>query len=309
MHIGILGTGFGSYHGKIYNMLDQEVEVTIWGRQVQKLEELKSEMGCNITTRLEDILENESIDLVDVCLPSALHREYTIKVLKSGKDALIETPAVLTIEDGEAILDVMKETGQQVYVNMFIRYDQPYIYLHKAHLDQRYGKLKHLSIYRKTPPLWGALGLDSMATSLMIHDLDFITWLLGKPKDMFYKAIESDDHTKAYIDCQLLYDNSLVHLVGHSMAPFGYPFSVGYEAVFDNGMIRYYEDGYEDHQEGALEVFFDGTKETIKLEEVMHCKAVLEQVVLGHKNGDLSRLKLADALVSLELALKMQELI
>lgn len=31
MHIGILGTGFGKYHGELYKKIDPSIRLTFWG--------------------------------------------------------------------------------------------------------------------------------------------------------------------------------------------------------------------------------------------------------------------------------------
>ena len=37
MHIGILGTGFGKYHGELYKKIDPSIHLTFWGRNDSKL--------------------------------------------------------------------------------------------------------------------------------------------------------------------------------------------------------------------------------------------------------------------------------
>lgn len=39
MHIGILGTGFGKYHGELYKKIDSSVQLTFWGRNEEKLKQ------------------------------------------------------------------------------------------------------------------------------------------------------------------------------------------------------------------------------------------------------------------------------
>jgi len=306
MKIGILGTGFGSYHLELYQQIDQNIEVIIWGRNEEKLGEIKEKFGCSTTSNIEDILGDSSIELVDVCLPTSVHKKYAIMVLRSGKDVLLETPAVICLEEGVDILKAIQETGKQVYVDMFTRYEPAYEYLYNVNKKNSYGQLKHLFIYRRTPALWGSLGLDTIHTSLMIHDLDFICWLMGKPNIMYNYGIENKEKSGAHVDCQLLYEQGMVHLVGNSMEPMGYPFAVGYEAVFESGSIKYYENGYKDHAESRLEIFKNGGKEEVELIQETHCRRVLESILESRQDGDISRLKFEEALVSLELALKIQ---
>ena len=42
--------------------------------------------GISLYTDLDQMLANEEIDTVDVCLPTYLHKEYTVKLLRAGKN-------------------------------------------------------------------------------------------------------------------------------------------------------------------------------------------------------------------------------
>lgn len=61
------------------------------------------------------LLEDTEIDLVDICLPNFLHAEVAIAAMKAGKDVICEKPFATTLEDGERIVAVQKETGQKYF--------------------------------------------------------------------------------------------------------------------------------------------------------------------------------------------------
>ena len=75
-----------------------------------------------------------------------------------------------------------EEYGKHVFVNQFIKFELPFQYLFELIKNGELGSLKALHINRKTPTLWGDLSLDRITTDLMIHDFDFVTWLLGSPE-------------------------------------------------------------------------------------------------------------------------------
>ncbi len=61
------------------------------------------------------LLEDPEIDLVDICLPNFLHAEVAIAAMTAGKDVICEKPFATTLEDGERIVSVQKETGQRYF--------------------------------------------------------------------------------------------------------------------------------------------------------------------------------------------------
>lgn len=126
MHIGILGTGFGKYHGELYKKIDPTIHLTFLGRNVEKLQKIQSELNCDYTTDMNEFLENDTFDFIDICLPSQIHAEYAFKALKKNHSIFLETPAVTSIEDGIKIMELAKKTGNKVFVNMFLLYDPYY---------------------------------------------------------------------------------------------------------------------------------------------------------------------------------------
>ena len=304
MHIGILGTGFGKYHGELYKKIDPSIHLTFWGRDDMKLKRISSELICDYTTDINEFFTDRSFDFIDICLPSHLHAEYALKALENKHSIFIETPAVTSLKDGVDIMEAAKKYGKKALVNMFLRYDPYYHMIFEYSRNKKYGALKHLSIYRKTPPIWGRLGADNIALSLMIHDLDFVTWLSKDIKLDSHNVITNSDNSCAIIDC-LLSENSLnVHLQGNSMLPLSSPFSVGYEATFEHAYISYFENSSRDSYDSECYIYYDDKKEKITLERDEHCKSLLKAAIMDFCNNKDSGLAIENALPALTIALK-----
>ncbi len=307
MHIAILGTGFGAYHGELYKKMNTDIELTIWGRDKKKLEVLQKKLDCNITLDINDIWSNKNISLIDICLPSDIHKEYTVQALKNRKDVFLETPGVLKLEDAYEIIEAMRQYRKKVFVNMFLRCEPPYEYLYNTLKKKELGTLKHLNIYRRTPALWGSLGFSSICTNFMIHDIAFVTYLLGKPDQIIHQGIENSEGSMAIIDLFLDYKKTKVHVLGSSMEPMGYPFSVGYEAMFEKGVVKYFEDGYENSTEMGLFLYSGGKRQAIKYEEEEHCKKSLETIINNINNKHSNKMDFTEAMISLKIAFELEE--
>ena len=94
MNIAILGTGFGKEHAKLFCQEKLADKIVVWGRNPEKLEEIKKEVDVQTTTNLDDILNDQTIELVDVCLPTQVHAEYAIKALRAGKHIALKLISV-----------------------------------------------------------------------------------------------------------------------------------------------------------------------------------------------------------------------
>ncbi|MDD2504245.1 MAG: Gfo/Idh/MocA family oxidoreductase [Clostridia bacterium] len=302
MHIGILGTGFGKYHRELYKEIDPSIHLTFWGRNDEKLKKIQSELKCDYITDINEFLECRTVDFIDICLPSQLHSEYAIKALQKNQSVFIETPAVTSIEEGIEIMETAKITGKKVLVDMFIRYDPYYRMIYDYSQNQKYGALKHLTVFRRTPPFWGKMGDDTIAASLMIHDLDFVSWLGKDLKIVSYEVTTNNDNSGAVIDCLLSNPSLKVHVQGNSMLSMGSPFSIGYEATFENASISYIEKSFQESVETECFIYSEGETEKVTFELDQHCKALLVEALKDFRNEKDSGLTIENALPALSIA-------
>ncbi len=88
IRIAIIGSGFSAtFHIENYKKVHGiEVEIAgIFSRNIQKTKDFaKIHQIENVYHSLEDVLTDQTIDMVDICTPNALHEEFAVKVLESG---------------------------------------------------------------------------------------------------------------------------------------------------------------------------------------------------------------------------------
>ena len=63
------------------------------------------EFGIRIYTSLEEMLRDESIEVISLCTPDHTHAELADKILRSGRHLLLEKPLALTLREAEGMLD------------------------------------------------------------------------------------------------------------------------------------------------------------------------------------------------------------
>ncbi|GAB2990368.1 Gfo/Idh/MocA family protein [Actinotalea caeni] len=71
---------------------------------------------------LEDLLADESIDVVHVCTPNALHAEQAAAVLASGRDVVCEKPLATTVADAAALVEQAAGAGRTATVPFVYRF-------------------------------------------------------------------------------------------------------------------------------------------------------------------------------------------
>jgi predicted dehydrogenase len=61
--------------------------------------------AARITTRFDDLLEAEDIDVIDISTPNNLHADQAVAAAQAGKHILLEKPTALTTADLVRIRD------------------------------------------------------------------------------------------------------------------------------------------------------------------------------------------------------------
>jgi predicted dehydrogenase len=87
------------------------------------LNEAEAEFELESTTGdWRELVADPSIDVIHVCTPNHLHAPITRAALNAGKHVFSEKPLAMSVEDGQALVDLAKEKERIVGVNFCYRY-------------------------------------------------------------------------------------------------------------------------------------------------------------------------------------------
>lgn len=126
LRVGILGTGFGKVHADIYRNLKGVEIAGIFGRTPETLNQLKEKLNVRVTTDANELINDPSIDFIDVCLPTTVHKEYVIQALKQKKHVFCETPISYSLEEAEEMRRHARESGKELLVDLFYKFSDPH---------------------------------------------------------------------------------------------------------------------------------------------------------------------------------------
>ena len=136
------------------------------------------------------VLEDPTIDAVDICVPSALHAEVIIASLNADKHVLCEKPMATSAADAAAILKAWRASGKKLMIGQHMRFEPSverlvgYLGRHPPG-DVYYARGQWLR-RRRLP---GRPGFTNRALSgggalydIGVHVLDLAWWLMGCPR-------------------------------------------------------------------------------------------------------------------------------
>lgn len=195
-------------------------------------------------TDLEKMLTEVEFDMADICLPTYLHKEYTVRMLRAGKHVLCEKPMALSSADCDEMIKVAAEENKRLMIGQCLRFEPTYLYLKRCIEDGRFGKLKNLAMERLSiMPRWGFEDWffdynksGGVALDLHIHDIDIARFLLGEPIGV--SAVTMDISTKqSYCNTRLFYPDTAVFATGSWDESATTPFFMGYRARFEKASV------------------------------------------------------------------------
>jgi len=115
----------------------------------KRAEDAKAKQGKGKAAIFEDyrkVLERSDIDIVTIGTPDHWHTKIAIEAMQAGKDVYCEKPLTLTIEEGQLICKVAKETKKVFQVGTQQRSEGPFARAVALCREGRLGKIQKILV-------------------------------------------------------------------------------------------------------------------------------------------------------------------
>ena len=195
--------------------------------------------------RWETILEDPTIEAVDICLPTHLHAPATEAALRAGKHVLVEKPMALDFETANQMVVLAKEQRKILMAAQVLRFFPMYRQMADLVRSGTLGKVRAATFRRRcSAPPWAAWMQDKSVSGggvfdLLIHDVDMALHLFGTPAAVSATGREAlADHVDT-INAQLYYEGLDSVTVAGGWHHGTFPFSMEYTIVADGGTVEY----------------------------------------------------------------------
>lgn len=194
----------------------------------------------------DSMLAAGGFDFVDLCLPTSLHAEYTIKALGEGYHVFCEKPMALTTAETERMLEAERSSGKMFSVGQCLRFWPAYVEVKKLLGGRGFGRVLFAEFGRySSRPGWGWKSwlLDSKlsggaALDLHVHDVDMILWLFGKPNSVRSNGVHEADGGFSHISTVYGYEGMSVISTGGWNCSESYGFNMRAFLVLEKATIE-----------------------------------------------------------------------
>ncbi len=192
LKVGIIGTGgVGKSHITAYSRIAGENgPVQLVACCDMNLGEDLPE-GIRRYTNIDEFLESEKgeIDYIDLCLPTFLHKEFSIKAMKMGYNVLCEKPMALTYDDCLEMCKVSEETGKYLMVAHCVRFSASFRKIYEIIKSGELGKPLLAEFVRNGAVPSKSWFLDKKLSGgaiydLSVHDVDLMNMMFGMPNSV-----------------------------------------------------------------------------------------------------------------------------
>jgi predicted dehydrogenase len=203
VNVGIVGIGFmGMIHYLAYQRLKGARVAAVCSRDRKKLagdwRGIKGNFGPPGTkmdlagvsgyAELDELLADPRIDLVDLCLPPALHAEAAMAALRAGKHVICEKPIGLTTADADRMVAAAGKAGRMLMIAHVLPFFPEFAFARQAVTGGKHGRLlgahfkRIISDPTWIPDFYDPRKVGGPVIDLHIHDAHFIRLLCGMPQ-------------------------------------------------------------------------------------------------------------------------------
>jgi UDP-N-acetylglucosamine 3-dehydrogenase len=252
VNIAVVGIGMmGQTHANAIVNSKEEIRLAaICGADIEADRNRAANYNCPFFTDINEVLKNDEIDVIDICTPTFSHEETIIKAANAGKNILCEKPFCLSKNVAGQLKSICEEKKVKLMVAQVIRFKPEYEMLKKAVDNGKLGNVR-VGFFRRMTSGAGRIKrnvkwYDDPSKSggavfdLMIHDLDFVYSMLGRPKTVYATGRKSPSGCWDEVELSLTYENEAkIVIEASSFMPEKYPFTVAFRVNGELGCMEY----------------------------------------------------------------------
>ncbi|MEA5138922.1 Gfo/Idh/MocA family oxidoreductase [Arcicella rigui] len=149
--------------------------------------------AVEVMKSLEEVLADDSIDLVSICSPNDTHYDFAKKCLLANKHVLVEKPFTATVSQAEELIQLAKTQGKVISIFQNRRFDSDFMTVQKIINEGFIGEVLSCEIlFNRYKPVLNAKKWKEVMTpangilyDLGAHIIDQSIVLFGIPQSVW----------------------------------------------------------------------------------------------------------------------------
>lgn len=243
MNVGIIGCGtMGSIHAEMAKQCGLNISLCS-DPNAKAGKNLAKKFQARYVTNWEDVITDQSIDIIVIATPTPFHFPILQSAIKKGKHIFCEKPLCRTVKECQSIIKQVEKSKSKLFVGHVVRYFHEFEALYEQIKSGNIGEVGFVKMYRggSAPGGWFSDFKQSGGVTFdcIIHDLDWLRYVFGEVKTVFCQNLIDRGCTPIdYSQVTVRMKNGVLALVIGTWAhPSG--FRVKVELCGSEGLIYY----------------------------------------------------------------------
>jgi UDP-N-acetylglucosamine 3-dehydrogenase len=199
-HIGLIGQGLMArvYARRCCTISD--TEVTAVGGTDGISDDIAQYVSGTVYNDAQELCKDDP-DVVLVCSPSD-HRSVVKTAAEQGIDVFCHPPIANTVEEANAIADIVRDTGIVFIPGHVCCVSPEYVTAKERIADDKIGSVGNARTFRQVPTDHWIASRDrgkDVVCGLALHDIDFIRWTCGEVERVFARQTIHNGDAYAFI--------------------------------------------------------------------------------------------------------------
>jgi len=151
LRLGMIGAGkMAKWHLKAYKKISNVEIVAIASPSSDRGLKLAKKYSARHFTNGFDLIQNSGIDVVDICVPTGLHKDFIILALKKGLHVYSEKPMAASIKEIEEIIAANKRAKKIIFNGFNYRFLPEFCKIRSVINSGELGDIRYIRMMRVT---------------------------------------------------------------------------------------------------------------------------------------------------------------
>ena len=195
LNVAVIGTGsMGKNHARIYSEMKDVNLVAVCDADMDCSKGIADKSNAKPYSNYKEMLKNEKIDAISICVPTKLHKEVALEVIKNKVHILVEKPIATAAEEAKSIIDAAAKNKVKLMVGHIEIFNPVVQELKKRIEKNELGNI--LQVHCERLSLFPQRIIDvGVIVDLAIHEIYVLKYLIGSKVKRVYAETAQRFHS------------------------------------------------------------------------------------------------------------------
>jgi len=195
LNVAVIGAGaMGRSHARVYSELKDAELVAVCDANKKTAKDVADSYNANHYADYKEMIKQEKIDAVSICVPTKLHKDVAVEVIRNKINVLVEKPIAVTLEEAKEIINEADKNNVRLMVGHIERFNPVVIELKKRIAGNELGKIYKVNCTRLSPFPQRVVDVG-VIVDLAVHEIDILRYILNSKITRVYAETAQRIHS------------------------------------------------------------------------------------------------------------------